>query len=305
MKQQWIEELKQILPKEQILPEEAMKQHTTFRIGGPAECLVLPNREQLAKVLLFAKDRQIPITVIGNGSNLLVADEGISGIVIEIGKFCAGIEIEGNKLRIGAGTLLSKAAQTAASESLAGFEFVAGIPGSVGGAVVMNAGAYGGELKDILEEVTVLTPEGEFLVCKAEELELSYRHSCIPERGWIVVEAVVALHPGKEEEIRAVMADLKNQRVSKQPLEFPSAGSTFKRPQGYFAGKLIEDCGCKGYRVGDAQVSEKHSGFVINLGNATAADVLQLICDVQKKVEEQFAVHMEPEVRMLGFSDKT
>lgn len=286
-----------------IRENEPMRAHTTFRVGGPAEIFASPDREQLEGLMREAKRLGCPVTVIGNGSNLLVSDEGIKGLVLEIGRNMSRIEVEGSCLRIGAGALLSQAASTAAACGLSGMEFAAGIPGSLGGAVVMNAGAYGGEMKDILREVTVLTPEGEELILPPEELALSYRHSIIPERGYIVTEAVVELIKKPQEEIRALMAELRRKRLDKQPLEYASAGSTFKRPEGYFAGKLIEDAGLRGFCVGDAQVSEKHCGFVINRGNATATEILQLIRQVQKKVKEKFQVELEPEVRLLGFAD--
>lgn len=300
MTQEFYEKLTQVLSPQQILREEPMKKHTTFRIGGPAECYICPTVEQLPRILELAEKEQIMVTIIGNGSNLLVGDRGIRGLVIEIGRSAEYVEITDCQLRIGAGTLLSKAANAAKDAGLSGMEFAAGIPGSLGGAVVMNAGAYGGEMKDILTEVTVLTRKGESKVLSREELDLSYRHSCIPENHYIVVEAVVELEPKPIEEICAVMADLREKRISKQPLEFPSAGSTFKRPEGYFAGKLIEDAGLKGFQVGDAEVSAKHSGFVVNKGNATAQEVCCLISEVQKQVYERFQVELEPEVKMIG-----
>jgi len=295
-----IEELKRILPPEQVLLEEPMSKHTTFRVGGPAEMFVMPQATQIANVIQLAKRYNIPVTIVGNGSNLLVGDKGIRGLVISIGKAAEGIQIDGNTMTIGAGTLLSKAAAKAADAGLSGMEFAAGIPGSLGGAIVMNAGAYGGEMKDIVTSVSVLTLEGEVLEVKAEDMQFSYRHSLVPEKGYIVLSATIQLKQEEESKIRAYMNDLKNRRVEKQPLEYPSAGSTFKRPEGYFAGKLIEDAGLRGYMVGGAQVSEKHCGFVINKDNATAKDVLQLIHDVQDRVYEQFQVKLEPEVKMLG-----
>ena len=277
-----------------------MAPHTTFRIGGAAEVFAAPDARELPQLLAMAKGADVPVTVIGNGSNLLVGDRGICGLVIEIGERMSEVRIEGTILVAGAGALLSKAAQTAAAAGLGGLEFAAGIPGSVGGAVVMNAGAYGGEMKDVLQSVKVLTEEGELLILTTEDLELGYRHSCVPERKYIVVEATMELSAKPEEEIRACMAELRAKRVEKQPLEYPSAGSTFKRPEGYFAGKLIMDAGLRGYTVGGAQVSEKHCGFVINKGGATAADVRQLMQDVHDRVKEQFDVELEPEVKMIG-----
>lgn len=300
MVQSLYEAMKEILPEERIWEKEPMSRHTTFRIGGVADVLVTPDRKELPQVLKKAKELQIPVTVIGNGSNLLVGDKGIRGLVIEIGKPAEYVEIEGNRLVAGAGTMLGKAASSAAEAGLGGMEFAAGIPGSIGGAVVMNAGAYGGEMKDILVQAKVLTPEGEELTLTREELDLSYRHSCIPENDYIVMEAEFELIPKEIEAIRAEMAQLRQQRVEKQPLEYPSAGSTFKRPEGYFAGKLIQDAGLRGYRVGDAQVSEKHCGFVVNRGKATAAEIKQLMEDVAEKVYEEFQVTLEPEVKMIG-----
>ena len=284
----------------EILKDEPMKKHTTFRVGGPAEMFVSPSLDEISEIMAAAGEFGIPVTIIGNGSNLLVGDKGISGLVLEIGKEAEEITVEGNRLRVSAGAMLSKAANVAASNNLGGMEFVAGIPGSLGGAVVMNAGAYGGEMKDIIESVEVLTAEGQKKTLSLKELDLSYRHSCIQEKGYIVLSAVLRLESRPEDEIRAVMAELRDKRVDKQPLEFASAGSTFKRPEGYFAGKLIQDAGLRGYSVGDAQVSEKHCGFVINRGNATAAQILQLISDVQKKVLEEFGVELETEVKMIG-----
>lgn len=277
-----------------------MSRHTTFRIGGPADYFVCPDREQIAEVLAVAKKCGMAITVIGNGSNLLVGDKGIRGLVVEIGSAMNQIMVDKNHITAGAGALLSQVAAKAAAAELGGMEFAAGIPGSVGGAVTMNAGAYGGEMKDILRTVTVLTPEGELKTLDVSEMDLSYRHSCVPEQQYIVLEAEIELGYKPEKEIRAQMEELRNKRIEKQPLEYPSAGSTFKRPEGYFAGKLIMDAGLRGYRVGDAQVSEKHCGFVINRKNASAQEVRQLMQDVQDKVKAQFGVMLEPEVKMLG-----
>ncbi len=297
---QWLDSVTEAMPELVIRTEEPMSKHTTFRIGGAAEVFAAPDARELPQLLAMAKGADVPVTVIGNGSNLLVGDRGIAGLVIEIGERMSEVRIEGTILVAGAGALLSKAAQTAAAAGLGDLEFAAGIPGSVGGAVVMNAGAYGGEMKDVLQSVKVLTEEGELLILTTEELELGYRHSCVPERKYIVVEATMELSAKPEEEIRAYMAELRAKRVEKQPLEYPSAGSTFKRPEGYFAGKLIMDAGLRGYTVGGAQVSEKHCGFVINKGDATAADVRQLMQDVHDRVKEQFDVELEPEVKMIG-----
>ena len=300
MKHEFYNKLKGIMGELPILFDEPMKKHTTFRIGGNADMFVAPKLSQIPQIMALAKEYEVPVTIVGNGSNLLVGDKGIRGLVVCFSKLAEELIVDGTHMTIGAGTLLSKAASEAAKKGLSGLEFAAGIPGTLGGAMVMNAGAYGGEMKDVVVSTKVLTQEGEVLELDVKELDLSYRHSCIPEKGYIVLSATVLLTPKEESEIRAEMDDYKNRRVEKQPLEFPSAGSTFKRPEGHFAGKLIQDAGLRGYTVGGAQVSEKHSGFVINIGNATAEDVLKLISDVQDKVEEQFQVTLEPEVKMIG-----
>ena len=300
MKHEFYNKLKGIMGELPILFDEPMKKHTTFRIGGNADMFVAPKLSQIPQIMALAKEYEVPVTIVGNGSNLLVGDKGIRGLVVCFSKLAEELIIDETHMTIGAGTLLSKAASEAAKKGLSGLEFAAGIPGTLGGAMVMNAGAYGGEMKDVVVSAKVLTQEGEVLELDVKELDLSYRHSCIPEKGYIVLSATVLLTPKEESEIRAEMDDYKNRRVEKQPLEYPSAGSTFKRPEGHFAGKLIQDAGLKGYTVGGAQVSEKHSGFVINIGNATAEDVLKLISDVQDKVEEQFQITLEPEVKMIG-----
>ncbi len=296
----WINELRTILAPEQMYPEEPMSRHTSFRIGGPAELLVTPTIEQLPRVMGWCRQQAVPYTVIGNGSNLLVGDGGIQGITIVLGSRASGITVEGTTITAEAGALLAKTAHTAADAGLTGLEFAAGIPGSIGGAVVMNAGAYGGEMKDIVSGVQVLTRDGEVTVRKVSELEFGYRHSAIMENQDIVLAATLELARGERSAIEAEMQRLREQRVEKQPLEFPSAGSTFKRPQGYFAGKLIMDAGLRGFRIGDAQVSEKHCGFVVNRGQATARDVDELMHEVQQRVREQFGVELMPEVRRIG-----
>ena len=238
--------------------------------------------------------------MIGNGSNLLVGDKGYRGVILQIFKKMNQIRVEENKIYAGAGALLSKIAAAALADSLTGFEFAAGIPGTLGGAVRMNAGAYGGEMKQVLESVEVMTADGEFLTIPVEEMGLAYRTSVVEQKNYIVLEAVISLEKGNPEKIKEVMDDLKEKRVTKQPLEYASAGSTFKRPEGYFAGKLIEDAGLRGFRVGDAQVSEKHCGFVINRGNASAAEVMELMRQVEDKVEENSGVRLEAEVRRIG-----
>lgn len=287
---------------ENVKLEEPMEKHTTFRIGGPADYFLCPQTaEELKAVIHVCKETGTPYFILGNGSNLLVSDKGYRGAVIQIWKNMSEVSVEDEtKIRAQAGAQLSKIASCALEQSLEGFEFAAGIPGTLGGAVVMNAGAYGGEMKDVLKEVTVMTAAGEILVLPAEKLEMGYRTSLVKTKGYLVLSAVIVLEQGDQEVIKARMKELTEQRVSKQPLEFPSAGSTFKRPEGYFAGKLIMDAGLRGYQTGGAQVSEKHCGFVINKDNATAADVCRLLRDVQDKVKEQFGVTLEPEVKFLG-----
>lgn len=300
MNKEFYDKLAAIVSSDAIMENEPMSKHTTFRIGGNADMFVSPYLNQIPEIMSLAKEYNIPVTIIGNGSNLLVGDKGIRGLVLSLGKEAEKVEIQENRMVVGAGTLLSKAAAEAVRNSLSGLEFAAGIPGTLGGAIVMNAGAYGGEMKDVVVSAKVLTPAGEVIELSKDELDLSYRHSCIPENGYIVLEAVMEFTLGNEEQIREVMADFKNRRVEKQPLEYPSAGSTFKRPEGYFAGKLIQDADLRGYTVGGAQVSEKHCGFVVNKGNATATDVCNLIDDVKRIVYEKFQVEMEPEVKMIG-----
>jgi len=285
---------------EQCFVQENMSSHTTFRTGGPAEYYVRPKRTQVAEIVSLCRKYNIPWLVIGNGSNLLVGDRGIRGLVMELGREAAEVTAEGNTITAEAGALLSAVARVAADHALTGMEFASGIPGTIGGAVVMNAGAYGGEMKQIVRKVTVLTPEGQEKELTLEELELGYRHSCIPQNDYIVLDTELELKPGDSEKIQEQMAKLRSQRSKKQPLEYASAGSTFKRPQGYFAGKLIQDAGLRGYRVGDAQISEKHCGFVINRGSATAAEISELIRQVQDKVEADSGVRLETEVRFLG-----
>ena len=290
-----------LLGENKVLIDEPMSRHTTFRIGGPADYFLMPSSMQEVKeIIRTCKEESLPYFILGNGSNLLVSDQGYRGVIIQLYRNFNEITVEGTKIRACAGALLSGIAAAAKNESLTGFEFAGGIPGTLGGAVVMNAGAYGGEMKDILEEATVMTQDGEILHIPVGELEMGYRTSVIKTAGYIVLEALISLQKGDLEAIKARMKELTEQRTSKQPLEYPSAGSTFKRPEGYFAGKLIMDAGLRGYQVGGAQVSEKHCGFVINTGNATAADVRALMNDVIKKVQEKFGVTLEPEVKFLG-----
>ncbi|MDD3277561.1 MAG: UDP-N-acetylmuramate dehydrogenase [Lachnospiraceae bacterium] len=286
---------------DRVKVQEPMKQHTTFRIGGPADYFLTPESiEEVQKLIQICDQQQIPYFILGNGSNLLVSDAGYPGAVIQLYRNFSAITVEENQMRVQAGALLSQIASQALAAGLTGLEFAAGIPGTLGGAVVMNAGAYGGEMKQVLKEVTVLTPQGEVLVLKAENLELGYRTSVVKTKNYIVIEAVLQLEEGETAGIKEKMDELRRMRIEKQPLEYPSAGSTFKRPEGYFAGKLIMDAGLRGYTVGGACVSEKHCGFVINRGNASAADVMELIRDVQRIVYEKYQIKLETEVKILG-----
>ncbi|MCP1103642.1 UDP-N-acetylmuramate dehydrogenase [Aequitasia blattaphilus] len=291
----------EVLSRENVLINEDMKNHTTFQVGGPADYYLCPtNIEDLKRVLSICKEENLPYYVLGNGSNLLVGDKGYRGVIIETHENLNKIQIEGTQIRAMAGAGLSKVANRALSEGLTGMEFASGIPGSIGGACVMNAGAYGGEMKDILCQVLVLTPEGEVVEIKKEDMELGYRTSLFAKKHLIVLEATLCLEKGNSEEIKERMDSLTEQRTTKQPLEYPSAGSTFKRPEGYFAGKLIQDAGLSGKRIGGAMVSEKHNGFVINAGGATTKDITDLMDFIIKTVKEKHGVILEPEVKRLG-----
>ena len=294
------DELTAILTKEEILVDEPMKNHTWFEIGGTADILVIPDSvDKLIQVIHFVKKNHIPAFLIGNGSNLLVRDGGIRGIVIKT-EMINHMEVRGNKIIAECGALLSDISDMAYEMELTGFEFACGIPGTLGGAVFMNAGAYDGEMSFVLDSVRVITPELDVKVLTKDELELGYRTSAVKKRDYIVLDAVITLIPGVKEEIRSKIDDLTNRRKERQPLEFPSAGSTFKRPTGYYAGKLIQDAGLKGFQIGGAQVSEKHSGFLINRDNADAEDVLNLIRYIQTTVMEKFQVQLSTEVLIVG-----
>ena len=305
MKNIILNQFKEVVGESCVSVAEPMDRHTSFRVGGPADYYVAPvSVEGVKGAIDICKKENLPYYIIGNGSNLLVSDDGFRGVIIQIYKNLNQVDVQGNVIRAQAGALLSTVAKQALNAELTGMECLSGIPGTLGGACTMNAGAYGGEIKDVLTEVTVLDENNELLVIPASELELGYRTSVIAQKGYIVLEAVLTLEAGDKEKIQSRMDELKEQRVTKQPLDLPSAGSTFKRPTGYFAGKLIQDAGLSGYTVGGAQVSPKHCGFVVNIGNATASDVYQLICDVQKKILETDNVMLEPEVKMLGVFTK-
>lgn len=281
---------------------EPMNMHTTFRVGGPARYYLIPEKtEEVKEAVEFATSKQLPYMVVGKGSNLLFSDSEYHGVVIEIGESLSDITINAdNTVRVESGLALSSMAARLAKAGLKGFAFAGGIPGTVGGAIVMNAGAYGGEIKDCLKEATVMTENGELKKLTVDELDFSYRHSVLQDKNWIVLEAVFEFESGDSEEIQAEMRELNERRREKQPLEYPSAGSTFKRPEGYFAGKLIEDSELKGYHIGDAEVSSKHCGFVVNKGNATAGEIYSLIKHVQKVVKEKQGVDLETEVKLIG-----
>ncbi len=301
MNQNFYDKLSNRIEQDRIYIDEPMSCHTTFRVGGMADFFVTPkNANEVKDAIEICREEGMPYYIIGNGSNLLVSDKGYRGVIIQIYKEMNEITVEDGKVKAQAGALLSGIAAKALAAELTGFEFASGIPGTIGGACVMNAGAYGGEMKDVLESVTVLTGEGEIIELGRNELELGYRTSVIAKKGYIVLGAVMKLEHGDAVNIKAYMDELKEKRVTKQPLEYPSAGSTFKRPEGHFAGKLIEDAGLRGFQVGGAQVSEKHCGFVINRDHATAADIMELMRQVQMRVKENSGVDLEPEVKRLG-----
>lgn len=301
MSQNLLNELYRIVGEDNVKLDEPMSKHTTFRIGGPASYFVTPmDTEKLSQVVVLCKAERVPFFLLGHGSNILVSDKGIGGVVIQLYKNYAKFSIEGNLVKAEAGIMLNKLGQEIRDAGLTGFEFAAGIPGTLGGAVMMNAGAYGVEMKDIVESVSLMDYDGNLIKKSGEEMDFSYRHSIVEDEELIVIGATLKLAQGNIEDITSKMQELALARKTKQPLEFPSAGSTFKRPEGYFAGKLIMDSGLAGYRVGDAEVSEKHCGFVINKGHASAKDVMTLIDDVRNTVYDKFKVELSPEVRFVG-----
>ena len=284
-----------------VLTKEPMRRHTTFEIGGPADWMALPSTAaEAACVLRAASLCSVPLTVIGNGSNLLVRDKGIRGVVLKIGERMSSLRREGELVIAGAGALLSEVSRFAAQAGLTGLEFAVGIPGSIGGAVFMNAGAYDGEISSVVDQVTAVGTDGTVQTYSASDSHFSYRHSIFQENRCVICEIRLSLSPGDKENIAAKMADLTQRRESRQPLEWPSAGSTFRRPPGFFAGTLVEQAGCKGLRCGNAQVSEKHAGFIINAGQASAADVQELIRTVQERVRRHSGVELWPEIIILG-----
>lgn len=296
-----IEALRGFVRSENVHTQESMAAHTTFRVGGPADCLVeLENAEQLQKVQRYLRQVEIPFVVLGNGSNVLVSDDGYPGVVLQIGRCMNRILVEGNCVIAQAGALMSQVARVAMEYGLTGLEFASGIPGTVGGGVVMNAGAYGGEMSQVVIKVTVVDSYGEILELSNATMEFGYRYSSIRNQSFAVTEVSFELIPGDKETIRQTMDELAGKRREKQPLEYPSAGSTFKRPEGHFAGALIMDAGLRGFQIGGARVSDKHCGFVINTGDATATDVITLIREIQVRVKDKFKVELEPEVVFWG-----
>lgn len=298
--EKYIELFREIYGDDKIKLNVEMKDYVHFRVGGPADILVTPdNKGQVLETIKICKENNIPFYVVGNGSNLLVRDGGIRGVVIKLGDV-KNVRVEGDRVIAEAGAMLKDVSGAALLGELTGFEFACGIPGTVGGAVFMNAGAYNGETSNVLECAEVIDSEGNVVTLCNEELELGYRTSAVMKKGYVVLEATFKLEKGDKVNIKEKVDDLTVKRESKQPLEYPSAGSTFKRPEGYFAGKLIQDAGLKGYQLGGAAVSEKHSGFVINKGGATAKDILNLIEHIQNEVKDQFGVDLHPEVRIIG-----
>ena len=280
--------------------DEKLSEYVNFKVGGPADILLIPNsKEQVIKSIKICKENNIPFYLIGNGSNILVRDGGFRGVVLSL-KNVKNIYVDGEKIEAECGVMLKEVSDKAIENSLTGFEFACGIPGTIGGAVFMNAGAYDGEISKVIESAAVIDENCNIIRLSREELDFGYRSSLVMKKGYTVLSAVFKLEKGQVKTIKELIEDLTNKRESKQPLEYPSAGSTFKRPTGYFAGKLIQDAGLKGYSIGGAAVSEKHSGFVINKGNATAKDITDLIKHIQDEVKKQFGVDLHPEVRIIG-----
>lgn len=293
-------ELNNILGSENVALDEPMKNHTSFRVGGPADILVTPkNYDEIVKVIKLCNEKNLSYYIVGRGSNLLVKDGGFRGIIIKLTAL-NDIKVAGERIIVQCGADLSSVSDAALKHSLTGFEFACGIPGTVGGAVTMNAGAYNGEISQVIESALVVDKKGNLITLSGEELELGYRMSAVQRYDYTVLEAVFKLKKGEYDKIKGRVEELTRRREEKQPLEYPSAGSTFKRPVGYFTGQLIEGSSLKGYAIGDAQISEKHAGFIINRGNATAKDVLNLIAYVQKTIKERYNVELHPEVRIIG-----
>lgn len=292
--------LKEIVGENNILLNEPMKNHVYFKVGGPADMMVIPNTiEEIIQLVNYCRENKVPYFIIGNGSNLLVKDGGIRGVIIKLTSL-TDIEVKEDKVRAQCGAQLKDVSREALNHGLTGFEFACGIPGSIGGAVFMNAGAYDGEMSFVIDMITALDDKGNVIEISKEKLELGYRTSIIMKRGYVVLSVQLKLKQGEVKSIDERIRELTKRREERQPLEYPSAGSTFKRPEGYFAGKLIQDSGLKGKSIGGAAVSEKHSGFIINKGNATAKDILDLIAHVQDTVKKNFNVELHTEIRIIG-----
>lgn len=296
-----IDKLKSLLNEDDIETNADMRKNTTFKIGGPADILIKPRTvEEIKNTVALLNETKTPFFVMGNGSNLLVKDKGIRGAVIKIGKNFSDIQVYGNTISAQAGALLPSISNRAIQNNLSGFEFAAGIPGTLGGAIVMNAGAHGGEMKDIVTNVTLMDYEGNIKVLSNKDMNFEYRKSILANEQYIVLSVEMELKPGNAEETKSIIKELRDKRTASQPLEYPSAGSTFKRPLNNFAGKLVEDAGLKGFTIGGAKVSEKHAGFVINNGNATAKDVLDLIEYAKNEVNNKFNILLEEEIKVVG-----
>lgn len=296
-----LRQLTQVIPAQRIAWDEPMSRHTTFQIGGPADALVIPtSEEELQRIILFCREKKLPYYIIGKGSNLLIRDKGIRGAVIKIDQPLGHLEFSGHQVKAGAGLSLGELSRKVAERGLSGLEFAIGIPGSLGGALVMNAGAYDGEMKDVVTSVRVLDEKGRCFTLLADQLKFGYRHSILQGSDLIVLEATIDLTPGNPDEIQARMDDYTKRRESRQPLNLPSAGSVFRRPTGYFVGPMIEELGLKGFQVNQAQVSEMHAGFIVNQGQATAEDVITLIKIIQELAKERFGVELVPEIKIIG-----
>ncbi|HOP92464.1 MAG TPA: UDP-N-acetylmuramate dehydrogenase [Acetivibrio thermocellus] len=294
-------EIEKIAGQENVKLDEPMKNHTSFKVGGPADILVTPvSVSQLSQILKLCKNKSVPVFVMGNGTNLIVRDKGIRGVVVKIFDNLNQFTVKDDIITAYAGILLSRVSTIAYENGLTGLEFACGIPGTLGGAVAMNAGAYGGEMKDVVVETEYMDKDGEIRVVRDDGHQFGYRTSFIQKNSGIVIKTLMKLKKGNKEEIKALMDDLTQRRQEKQPLEMPSAGSIFKRPEGYFAGKLIEDCGLRGHRIGGAEVSQKHCGFIVNTGDAKAKDILDLIEYIRNTVKMKFGVDMQTEVRIVG-----
>ncbi len=294
-------EILNYLPADRLLYNEEMKNHTTFKIGGPVDIMVLPqDEEDVATVVSFCRQRDIPLFIFGVGSNILVRDGGIRGVAMKLGENLDEVEVNGEEIQAQAGVKISALARIAAFHSLSGLEFAEGIPGSLGGALVMNAGAYDGEMQAVVIEARAISPDGNINTFLKEEMQFRYRHSVFQSNDYIIVSARLKLATADHEEIEERMLEFARRREEKQPLDKPSAGSTFRRPPGFYVGPMLEELGLKGYQIGGAQVSSKHAGFIVNNGNATARDVLYLIAHIQQKARERFGVDLQPEIRVVG-----